>query len=398
MLDDIDLTDLDRFVAAVPHDWFDRLRREAPIYWNPEPEGDGFWVVTRHADVVSFNRDWRRFTSTQGISPKGHGAELSDEGLVMITMDPPQQTRFRGLISDSFKPGAIARLEEPVRRAFSPLLEAYLAAGGGDFVNELAGPFPVSVICDLMGVPQELGPEVYRWSNAMIPSQDPEYWVSPEHCAQALANFMGFADELIESKRRQPADDLTTLLVRSEIDGRPLSQSELRSFVQVLVVGGGETTRHLITHNVHELLADEEQRRRLVAGEVGVESAVEEMLRFACPVMQAGRWATEDVEAHGEKIRRGDRVTLWMTSANRDPEVFRDPHRLDVGRTPNWHAGLGAGGPHYCLGSHLARLEARVALQALLPHLDRLSVAAPAARLRSNFFHGIKHLELAVAG
>ena len=397
MLDGIDLTDLDRFVEGVPHDWLDRLRQEAPVCWQEEPGGGGFWVVTRHADVVAFNKDWKRFSNVGGISPKGQGAELGESGLVMITMDPPLQTRYRALISPTFMPRAVAQLEEGVRAAFRPLLESFLAEGGGDFVERVAGPFPVQVICQLMGVPPELGPDVYRWSNAMIPSQDPEYWVSPEHCADSLAQFMAFADELVQSKRRNPGDDLTSRLLQSDFAGRRLSDAELRSFVQVLVVGGGETTRHLISHTAHELLRNEAQLRRLVEGEAGLETAVDEMLRFATPVIHHARWLTEDVEAHGQKLRKGDRVTLWMASANRDAEAFPDPHTLDVGRSPNWHVALGSGGPHYCLGAHLARLEARVALEGLLPHLERLRLSAPADRLRSNFFNGIKHLELALA-
>lgn len=391
MLDDIDLTDLDRFAGGVPHEWFDRLRAEAPVYWNDEENGPGFWVVTRHADVSGLNKDWRRFSSASGISPKGHGA-VQDLG--MLTMDPPRQTQYRALVSQFFMPRAIAMLEPRVRDALRPLLDAFVAKGGGDFVEDVAGPFPVRVICDLMGVPRELEKDIYSWSNAIVPSQDPEYWVSPDHAEKANTNFAAFSDDLLESKRRSPGSDLTSQIVKAELDGRLLDQDELRAFVRLIVIGGAETTRHLITHTALLLGENDEQRGRLVSGEVPAEVAVEEMFRFASPVMQHARWATEDAEVRGAKIRKGDRVTLWMASANRDSEAFDDHHRLDVGRTPNWHVALGGGGPHYCLGAHLARLEARVALEGLTPHLDRLQLAAPADRLRSTFFNGIKHLEL----
>jgi cytochrome P450 len=393
MLDDIDLCDLDRFAEGVPHEWFDRLRREAPVHWHEEATGPGFWVVTRHEEVSALNRDWKRFSSAAGITPKGQGA---DQELGMLTMDPPRQTRYRAAMSSYFMPRAIEKLETRVRAAARELVEGFIARGGGDFVEEVAAPFPVRVICDWMGVAREHEADVYRWSNAVVPNQDPEYWVSPEHAEEASRAFDAFADELVAAKRERPGDDLATALVRARFDDRPLDGPELRAFVRLLVVGGAETTRHLISHALLALTRNPEQRARFASGRVDAAVAVEEMLRFSSPVMHHARWATQDVEVAGRKIRAGDRVTLWMVSANRDAAVFRNPHELDLGRQPNHHVALGGGGPHFCLGAHLARLEARVVLEELRPHLEDLELAEVPAVLRSSFFHGIKHLSMKV--
>ena len=391
MTGDIDLTDLDRFAAGVPHEWFDHLRTEAPVYWNEESNGPGFWVVTRHAEVSRLNKDWKHFSSAAGITPEGQGA---NQDLGMLTMDPPRQTRYRAVVSAHFMPRAILKLEDQVRAAARELVQGFVASGGGDFVEAVAAPFPVRVICDWMGVPREDEADVYRWSNAVVPNQDPEYWISPEHAEEANRAFDTFADALVAAKRERPGDDLTTALVQARFDDRPLNGAELRAFVRLLVVGGAETTRHLISHAMLALTQHPEQRARFVSGEVDASVAVEEMLRFASPVMHHARWATRDIEVAGQKIRAGDRVTLWMVSANRDAAAFTKPHELDLGRQPNHHVALGGGGPHFCLGAHLARLEARVVLEELRPHLENLALVEPPAILRSSFFHGIKHLAL----
>ena len=391
MLDDIDLTALDRFAEGAPHEWFDRLRSEAPVYWNEEANGPGFWVLSRYAEVTGLNKNWRHFSSAAGITPEGQGA---DQELGMLTMDPPRQTRYRAVVSAHFMPRAIAGLEGRVRAAARELIERFVALGGGDFVEAVAAPFPVRVICDWMGVPREDEGDVLRWSNAVVPNQDPEYWVSPEHAEEANRAFDAFADDLVAAKRERPGDDLTTALVRARVDDRPLDAHELRAFVRLLVVGGAETTRHLISHALWALTRHPEQRARFVSGEVDAAVAVEEMLRFASPVMHHARWATRDVEVAGQKIQAGDRVTLWMVAANRDAAVFTKPHELDLGRQPNHHVALGGGGPHFCLGAHLARLETRVVLEELRPHLEGLELVEPPAVLRSSFFHGIKHLSL----
>ncbi len=389
MRDAIDLGDLDRFVEGVPHEWLAWLRREAPLFWHEEPEGPGFWAVTRHADVAGINKDWARFTNTGGITPRGQGAAQS---FVLLNMDPPLQTRLRGLISSEFTPQPIRRLEPRVREIAAERVRAFAAAGGGDWVTDVAAPIPVRVICELMGVPREDEQSIFEWSNAIVPNADPEYWISPEAAAAANRAIEQYALELIERKRRDPGDDLTTRLIEARLDGEPLGEQLISAFVRILVIGGSETTRHLISHTLQTLHEYPDQRERVARGEVASELTIEEMLRWSSPVIHHARHATQDVELHGQKIRKGDRVTLWMASANRDGEAFAHADHLDVGRDPNHHVALGAGGPHYCLGAHLARLEGVAVLDELRPLLPRLEVSGAPDRLRSNFFNGIKHL------
>ncbi len=389
------MNDLDRFVQGVPWDWFAELRREAPVWWQREAEGTGYWVVTRYADIMSMERDWRRFSSSAGVTPEGHGA---DQDLGMLIMDPPIHTAYRKLINAHFKPRAVARLEPWLREIARLIVDAYARSGGGDFVDEVAARFPVRVICQLVGVPPEDELDVYRWSNCVVPSQDPEYWVSPEAAAEASAQLDDYSSRLLARKRSRPGEDWTTGLLQAEIDGRPLSETELRAFLRQLLVGGSETTRTLLAHAADELIEHPGQLARLVSGEVTMQTAVEELLRWSTPVMQHARRVTTDVEMQGQKLRAGDRVTLWMVAGNRDEAVFEHPDRLDLGRKPNHHLSFGGGGPHHCLGAHLARLEARVLLEELLPLLPRLHKRSEPSRLRSNFFNAIKHLVLELEG
>lgn len=395
MLAEVDLEDLDRFVEGVPFDWFAELRRSAPVWWQRERDGAGYWVVTRHADIVSMERDWRQFSSSAGVTPEGHGAR---QDLGLLTMDPPHHTRYRKLVNAHFKPRAVARLEPQLREIARPIVKAYARSGGGEFVDEVAAPFPVRVICRLMDVPPEDELDLYRWSNSVVPSQDPEYWVSPEAAAEASACIDAYSGKLLARKRESPGDDWTSALLQAKLDGRPLTEAELRAYLRLLLVGGSETTRTLLAHAALELILHPAELERFVSGEVTSHTAVEELLRWSTPVMQHARRVTSDVEIQGRKLEAGDRVTLWMIAANRDEAAFERPDQLDLGRKPNHHVAFGGGGPHFCLGSHLARLEARVLLEELRPLLPRLRQRAEASRLRSNFFNGIKHLELELEG
>jgi cholest-4-en-3-one 26-monooxygenase len=390
-LAEIDLDDLDRFAREVPHAWLAALRRQAPVHRVEPRASPGYWVVTRHAELVAINRDWAGFSSTSGVTPEGQGLPQS---FALLNLDPPEHTRSRALVSPAFTPRAIGRLAPRVRQLARERVEAFARAGGGDFVAMVAAPFPVRVICELMGVPASDEPDVLRWSNAVVPNRDPEYSVTTEVAAQANAALEDWARNLIARKREAPGPDLCSELLAARLDGRPLSDDQISAFVRLIVVGGSETTRHLISHALQLLIEHPDQRARLVSGEVAAERAVEELLRFVSPVMHHGRRATRDAEIAGQKIRAGDRVTLWMISANRDPAVFERPDQLDLSRQPNEHVALGAGGPHFCLGAHLARLETAALLDAARPLLDRLELAGAPARLRSNFFNGLKRLPL----
>ena len=389
-LADIELADVDRFVAGVPWEWFARLREQAPLWWH-----DGCWVVTSHELFQAVTRDWATFSSAGGTTPPGDPGQ-APQGQILLAMDPPEHTFYRRLASRLFTPRAVAALEPQVRDVARRRIGAFVAAGGGDFVLDVAAPIPLRVISTLMGVPETDEPKVFEWANAIIPSEDPEYRISAEAARGARAALEAYGTEMIAERRRRPTGDLLSRLIDAELDGQRLTDGELQKFVVLLVVGGSETTRHLLSHGVIALIEFPEQRRRVVDGSVGMDTVIEEMLRWSTPVMHHARHATHSVEIAGHRIERGQRVVLWLASANRDGAVFADPDVFDVGRSPNPHTALGSGGPHFCLGAHLARLEGAATFEELRPYLDRLRLAGPVQRLRSNFFNSVKHLPLTV--
>jgi cholest-4-en-3-one 26-monooxygenase len=385
----IDLTDA-RFVEGVPHETLALLRCEAPLWWWPEA---GCWVVTAHRLVEAMNRDFETYSSEGGIIPPG----LNINPSVLLAMDPPVHTEYRRMVIKSFVPRAIASIEQDVRAIADAAVADFVAAGGGDFITDIASAIPYRVMADLTGVPREAESKVMGWGNAIAPNTDPEYRPTPDAAIIANDALNEFLGEELEKRRRNPGTDLmSNLLAARHQDGSPLSEADMRGFALNYLLGGTETTRNLIGNAMHELLVHPDQLRRFVDGEVDAATMTEELLRWITPVMQHSRWPTRDAEVEGQLIRKGDRVTLWMVSANRDPEAFDRPDEFDIGRNPNHHVALGGGGPHYCLGAHLARLETIATFEALRPHLTRLAFAAPAERVASNFINGMKHLRLSV--
>ena len=234
------------------------------------------------------------------------------------------------------------------------------------------------------------------FGHAIAPNSDPEYRPEPTSMQDAQNGLSAFLGEQFEERRRNPGSDLFSDLLKIKYQGKPLSEEDLRGFGINYLLGGTETTRNLIAQALRELLDHPKEMRRFIDGEVSTEMVVEEMLRFVTPVMHHSRWATDTRNIAGQTIQSGDRVTLWMTAANRDPAIFENPNELDLGRDPNPHIALGSGGPHFCLGAHLARLEAVLTFDALRPHLASLTLAGPPERVRSNFINGMKHLPLAL--
>ena len=379
----------ERFGRGVPFEEFERLRREAPVYWY-EPEE--YWVVSSYELVGRLNRDPARFSSWGGPSPAGAGSA----DLTLLTMDPPEHTAYRLLVNASFKPSRIRAQEERARALARELVQDFVARGGGDFATEVASPFPLRVIGQMMGIAREDEPAVLRRTNATIGGTDPEYApASREEFERIREESVAYTDRLLEEHRRRPRGDLIDDLLDARIDGRPLGQDQLRAWVSSYIGGGAETTRHLIAHGLLALLEWPDERRKLAEG-ADVAAAVEEMLRYAPPVMQHARWPLETVEVGGRRIEKGQRTTLWMISANRDAKAFPEPDRFDVARSPNHHDSLGAGGPHYCLGAGLARMEARVLFEELRPWLERIELDGPPERGQSTMFNILKHLPVRV--
>jgi cholest-4-en-3-one 26-monooxygenase len=381
----------------------------------PGSAGPGFWVVTGHEEVTALGRCPHAMASGGehgGVSGLGPGDELqeiedgiartigagtgelmSGETAMLLTIDPPDHTSYRKIVNKGFTPRSIAALDEAVRELTRSLLDG-LDPEGTDLTTELAMPLPMAVISRMIGARPDQYGDLLRWSNESITGTDPEY--RSEHgemsSLMAILSMMQAFDEISEAHRAEPADDLTTTLLEAEVDGESLSPTRFKMFLFLLAAAGNETTRNGISHMAMELADRPEEWARLKEDRSLVPTAVEEVLRFASPVTYFRRNAIADMEVAGQPIRTGDLVSLWYGAANRDPAVFDDPHRFDVGRTPNPHVAFGGGGAHFCLGASLARLELRIVLEELLDRCERIERTGPVERLRSNFLHGIKHL------
>ncbi|HEX6238646.1 MAG TPA: cytochrome P450 [Acidimicrobiales bacterium] len=395
----IDLLDRDRFTRGVPHEWFSWLRANDPVHHHPEPGGPGFWVITRYDDVVAGNRDATAFSSDQshggvvgleGPTAPPPGTEAA--GNLMLYMDPPSHTRYRKLVNRGFTPRMIGRLEPHVRDLTVRIVEDAIARRDCDFVVDVAAELPLEVIAELLGVPLDDRHKLFDWSNRMIGSDDPEYQVSDQSTMDAQVEMFLYAQRLAGERRAEPRDDIVTTLLDAEIDGDSLSDLDFNMFFLLLAVAGNETTRNAIAHGMHALLEHPEQYERLVAEPSLIDSAVEEILRWASPVMYFRRNSTRDTELGGRTIRAGEKISLWYISANRDEEHFDDPFTFDITRDPNPHIAFGGGGPHFCLGAQLARLEMRLLFEELTARVPRVEALGPPERLRSNFINGIKHL------
>ncbi len=394
-LQDVDLADAGNFVPAVPHDMFDVLRREAPVWFHPgTDEVEGFWCIVKHADLVELSHDYRHFSSAVGGITLHDMAEadLELQRQMMLQMDPPDHTRMRLLVNKGFTPRMIGRLGEHIRDVSDAIVADVGKRGGCDFVVDVAAQLPLQVIAEMMGVPDEDRDKIFDWSNRLIGSEDSEYNVSRDDALGAGTEMFMYSTELAARKREQPADDIISALLQAEVDGHMLTDTEFNLFFQLLAVAGNETTRNLISHGMLALIEHADERKKLIADPSLLPNAIEEMLRFASPVMYMRRTATSDFDLCDQTIHEGDKVALWYIAANRDEEVFEDPHRFDITRDTADYVAFGGGGPHFCLGSNLAKLEIRVMFDALLDRLPDIELAGEPQRLRSNFINGIKHM------
>jgi cholest-4-en-3-one 26-monooxygenase len=313
-------------------------------------------------------------------------------------MDPPRHDAIRRLVNQGFTPRRVATLEDHIRRITRELIEHVAPHGESDFVIDLAAELPLRVILQMIGVPQSDRHRVFEWSNTMLGSQDPEYGNSQENALQAAMEMYMYWEWLSHQAERDRDDDMIQALLDAEVEGgEKLTNQDVDAFLLLLVVAGNETTRNLISGGMLTLLQERAQWELLLKRPALLPIGVEETLRYISPVMYFRRTATRDVEIAGTTIPEGARTTLWFIAANRDPTVFPDPHRFDVTRRPNEHVAFGAGGPHYCLGANLARLEIRIMFEELLKRLPDIEQAAEPSRLRSNFISGIKHLPVRFA-
>jgi cholest-4-en-3-one 26-monooxygenase len=372
------------------------LRREAPVHFHPEPDGPGFWVLTKYEDVKWASRNPQLFSSwLGGTNIRDLDAEqLNRTRVLMLNMDPPKHRQFRNIVNKAFTPRMVKQLEPRVREMAKRIVDRVAEKGECDFVSEVAAHLPMEVICEMMGVPAEDRPHIYDLTNKLIGFDDPEYQASPADAEQASLGMFVYASKLAEKARKHPGEDLATALLTAEVDGEHLNELEFNSFFLLLAVAGNETTRTVTTNGMLALIQHPDERRRLVENPKLVESAVEEILRFEPAVHYFRRTASQDVELRGKKIRKGDKITMWYPGANRDEEVFKRPDAFDIARDPNEHLAFGVG-EHFCLGSNLARMELNLIFEELVGRIAKdIELAGPVRRLRSNFVNGVKEMRV----
>jgi cholest-4-en-3-one 26-monooxygenase len=400
-LEDIDLTDEDVWADHIPHDQFAFLRREAPVFRHPGKTEDerpipDFWALTRHADVQMVNRDTTVFSSERdGVMISDPDEETRSGFQTMLDTDPPAHTRLRRLVNRGFTPRMVTRFEEHYAQLTGDLLAKAVAQGTFDFVTDVAAELPLMAIAELLGVPVEDRHKLFEWSNKLVGNSDPEYVGSAEDALNAATELYVYFNLLGEQRRAEPGDDIITRLI-TEVEGDALGPHEFETFCLLLTVAGNETTRNATSHGMHALLEHPDQMELLRARPELLDSAIEEILRWATPVIHFRRTATRDTEIGGQAVAEGDAVLMFYTSANRDEAVFEDPDRFDITRDPNEHIAVGGGGAHHCLGANLARLELQIIFKELLASTRTITQAGDVARLRSNFINGIKHMPVEV--
>src|SRR6266404_8800257 len=341
-LSDINLLDRDKFTHGVPHEWFTYLRANAPVYKHPEPEGPGFWVITKYDDVVTVGRDGATYSSDQkrgGVVVLEEQPDMNFEqgGNLMLTMDAPEHTRYRKLVNRGFTPRQMRMLEPHIRELTSKIIDEVIEQGGCDYVVDVAAEVPLQVIAEMLGVPMEDRHKLFEWSNRMIGSEDPEYIVSEEEVQTAQIEMFMYANALAQERRANPRDDIVTTLLGAEIDGDTLSEMDFNLFFLLIAVAGNETTRNSISHGIRAFCDYPEQYQLLVNDPSLAAPATEEIVRWASPVMYFRRNVTRDTELGGQQLKAGDKVSIWYVSANRDDEIFDNPFAFDILRNPNEH-------------------------------------------------------------
>jgi cytochrome P450 len=402
--------DNDAFAERVPHETFQLLRREAPVHWYDWEYGKGFWCITRYDDIVAVMKDWRTFSSETGATAlEDLDPDQIEARKSMLDTDPPKHSSLRAIVNKGFTPRAVAAYEDLLRRLTRQILDDALPRREFDFVEEVAKQLPIQVLCRILGVPLSDDERLIAWGDRMIGNTDPDlgglHPASPESAEYRLFPFRSpYAMELYRyghaiaaERRRDPRDDLVSKLVMWEDeDGHRLTEREFDTMFLLLVVAGNETTRQSIAHGMQALIDHPEAMRRLKDEPGLIATATDEIMRWASPVIHFRRTATTGTELHGVRIAEGDKVVVWLISGNYDERQFPDPLRFDITRKPNNHITFGRGGPHFCLGAHLAKLETRIMFEELLPRIKAVEATGPARRMHSNFTNAYKSMPVRV--
>ena len=372
------------FYGADPHPHLRWMRENAPVYWDAAGE---VWGIPRYEDVLAVSRDPQTWRTSGGIRPDSPAMSY------MIDMDDPDHRKRRALVNKGFTPRRVQEREPRIREISIDLLERARARGRFDFVRDVAAWLPLVVIGDMLGVDPADHARLLAWSEAMVLGTGATTLERMQDAAQAFEEYVAYQRRVLADRRVRPRDDLVSILVHAEVDGERLSDDELLMETLLLLIGGDETTRHVLSGGMYQLLLHPAQRDALARDFGKIPTAVEEMLRWVSPIQNMARTAAHDVWLRGQQIRAGQKALLLYPSANRDAAVFVDPFRFDVTRTPNEHVAFGIGA-HFCLGANLARLELRVLLEEALPRLAGLELASsdPPPLRASNFISGLESL------
>lgn len=405
-----DLTDPDLNRARIPHEEFAALRRTAPIFWVEQaPEaragmsdasGTGYWAVTKHADVGAISKNTAVFSSRENgviirLPETATRESVEQTQVVIINQDAPEHTQLRSIISRGFTPRAIGVLEEALEERARRIVREAVAAGSGNFVDQVASQFPLEVIGDMLGIPAEDRQKIFDWTNQMTGAEDADLAREDNDPNAAALEVLMYSMGLAADRRENPRDDIVTKLVNADVDGRGLTDDEFGFFVIALAVAGNETTRNATTHGMNAFFDNPDQWELWVKERPF--TMVDEVIRWATPVTSFQRTALEDVELGGVTIKAGQRVGLFYASANHDEDVFTDPHKFDILRDPNPHLAFGGHGAHYCIGANLARTEIRMIFDALADYAPNIHRTGEPSRLRSGWLNGIKELPVSYA-
>ena len=405
-VDSINISDPEFWKGSRQHreSVFATLRREAPVKFFPEiplanfPVGPGYWALTKHDDIWHVSRNPELFCSGKGSNIADLTVELNEFFGSMISMDDPKHVRLRTIVSKGFTPKEITRIEEYVKNKAKSIVDKVLAKYGPneefDFVDNIAAPFPLQIICEMMGIPESDERQILDWTNVILGAGDPDFGGTLENLITVALEMFAYAQALGEARLANPTDDLTSVMMHSIVDGDRMSSQEFGSFFILLVVAGNETTRNAISHGMLQLTEHPDQKAAWYGDfESKTKGAVEEIVRWASPVIHFRRTATRDTEIRGVKIKEGEKVVMWYNSGNRDEEIYENPHQFNIARTlAPAQVGFGAGGPHFCLGANLARREIAVMFDEIRRRLPNLVVTGEPAYLQSNFINGIKRM------
>jgi len=382
-----------------PHEIWEWLRHNDPVYFWDQTEGMPFWAITKHADITEIGKQPTKFINGPTLVVSHEPPRPNTFPPTLIQLDPPKHGNYRRMISKRFTPRALERFHADIDEIGKEIVDNLVQNQEGecDFVSEISAPLPIAVIAWMLGLPKEDWNLLFDWTNRIIGAQDPEFQAegkTPDQAAQdTMTELFLYFTKLVEEKKKNPGDDLVSLFTQFEYEGEPLPPMDVLTWCLIIVVAGNETTRNATTGGMLAFIENQGELRKYQQNPSLLAPAVEEIVRWTSPIIHFGRTATEDYELRGKKIREGDTLALFYPSANRDEDVFDDPYTFRIDRNPNPHLGFGVG-EHFCLGAHLARLEMEVAYKYLLPRIDEIELSEPPSRLHSALVGGVKHLPI----